>query len=417
MHTLETNRLPEKLWSRDFTLLFAARTISVLGDQMLIPTAITVAVLQAGYGVIGVGYALAAHTAPLALFVIFGGVLVDRFTPIRVMIVADTARLILHGILAASFAMGKPSLLLIVTLLALGGIGTAAFQPGYVSVIPRTARDVQKANAAIRVAESLMTVAGPAFAGLLLAFSSVSVVLIVDASTFGISALCLLALRLKIPRSTQRTSIRRDLVQGWLEFSSRTWLWGVIVIFMLYQVTVNGPFVVLGQSLITIEHGESALGFIMSMFGLGSVLGGLLAVRLKPPHPLRAGAIAMVSTVFGLLAVALQLSPPMIAVGYALWGVGAAFWLVMFHSSVQTKIPPDVLGRVHAYDVAGSLVMRPVGQMAAGPAALWVGAIPVLFFSSAMLMVTVVLLLAFPAIRNLRRSDRVAPRSQYDPAP
>lgn len=405
VHTVEKIQLPEQLWSRNFTLLFAARTVSVLGDHMLIPTTITVAVLQAGYGVIGVGYALAAHTAPFALFVIFGGVLVDRFTPVRVMIVADLARLVLHVALAASFALGKPSLWLIVTLLALGGIGTAAFQPGYVSVIPRTARDVQKANAAIRVAESLMTVAGPALAGLLLAFSSVAVVLFIDAATFGISAACLLALRLKIHRSTQRSSLRRDLVQGWREFSSRTWLWGVIVIFMLYQATVNGPFVVLGQSLITLEHGESALGFIMSMFGLGSVLGGLVAVRLRPLHPLRAGAIAMAGTVFGILAVALRLSPPMLALGYALWGVGAAFWLVMFHSSVQTKIAPDILGRVHAYDVAGSVIMRPVGQIAAGPAALWVGAVPVLFFSSGMLVVTVLLLLAVPAIRNLRRTE------------
>jgi len=112
----------------------------------------------------------------------------------------------------------------------------------------------------------------------------------------------------------------------------------------------------------------------------------------------------MAGGVFSLLSVALQLSPPMIAAGYALHGAGGAFWLVMFHSSVQTQIPADVLGRVHAYDVAGSLVMRPVGQMAAGPAALWVGAIPVLFFSSAMLLVTVGLLLAVPAIRNLRRA-------------
>ncbi|MGW6457941.1 MFS transporter [Streptomyces sp. NPDC055078] len=404
VRTPEKTELPARLWSRDFTLLFAARTVSVLGDQMLIPTAVTVAVLQAGYGVSGVGYALAAHTAPLALFVIFGGVIADRFTPVRVMIVADIARLLLQGVFAFSFAVSTPDLWLIVTLLALGGVGTAVFQPGYASVIPRTARDVQKANAVIRVAESLMTVAGPAIAGLLLVFSSVSTVLAIDAATFGVSAACLLALRLKMSRSTVPTSLRRDLVQGWREFSSRTWLWGVIVIFMLYQVTVNGPFLTLGQSLITIEHGEGALGFVMAMFGLGSVLGGLAAARFRPRHPLRIGAIALTSTLFGLLVVALELSPPLIAAGFALWGVGGAFWLVMFHSSVQTKIPPDVLGRVHAYDVAGSLVMRPVGQMAAGPAALWIGAIPVLFFSSAMLLVTVALLLAVPAIRNLRRT-------------
>lgn len=403
LEATETGRPPGRLWSRQFTLFFLARTVSVLGDQMLVPTAITVAVLQAGYGVTGVGFALAAHTAPLAVFVIFGGVIVDRFTPVRVMIAADVARLLLHGSLAFAFAAGRPGLWLIVLLLGLGGVGTAAFQPGYASVIPRTARDVQKANAAIRVSESLVAVVGPAVAGLLLALSSVPVVVAIDATTFGVSAVCLLALRLRIPRAPQGPTLRRDLVQGWREFTARTWLWGVIVIFMLFQATVNGPFLTLGQSIITLEHGEGTLGFVMSMFGLGAVLGGLVAARIKPHHPLRAGALGLACTAASVLAVAFQLPAPLIASGYALHGVGSAFWLVMFHSSVQTKIPLEVLGRVHAYDVAGSVVMKPVGQMAAGPAALAFGAVSVLFFSSAMLFVTIALLLAVPTIRNLRR--------------
>ncbi|WP_413803260.1 MFS transporter [Streptomyces iranensis] len=404
LHSPETIQPAKRLWSRDFVFFFAARTVSILGDQMLVPTTITVAMLQVGYGVAGVGYALAAYTAPLALLVVFGGVLVDRFTPVRVMVVADMARLVLYGVLAISFAAGTPDLWLILTLLALGSIGTAAFQPGYASVIPRIADDVQKANAVIRVTEALMTVAGPAVAGLLLAFSSVSVVLALNAATFGVSGACLLALRLRITRSTRRMSLRRDLVQGWQEFSTRGWLWGVIVIWMFYQTTVNGPFITLGQSLITIEHGEGTLGFIMSMFGLGSVLGGLVAVRLKPPYPLRGGAIALIGTAFSLLAMALHQPPPVIAAGYILHGAGSALWLIMFQTSVQTKIPPDVLGRVHAYDVAGSLIMKPVGQMAVGPVALGVGAVPVLFFSLAMLLATVGLLLAVPSIRNLRRA-------------
>jgi MFS family permease len=385
-------------------LFFAARSVSILGDFMLVPTTITVAMLQAGYGVSGVGYTLAAHTVPFALFVIFGGVLVDRFTPLRVMIVADLARLTLHGALAAAFAVGRPDLWLVVTLLALGGIGAGAFQPGYASVIPRIAHDVQNANAAIRVTESLMTVAGPAVAGLLLTVSSVWVVLAIDAATFGVSGLCLLALRLNISAPAVRTLMRQDLAQGWREFRSREWLWGVIVIWMLYQTTVNGPFMTLGPSLITIRHGEGALGFVMAMFGLGCVVGGLVAVRLKPAFPLRGGAIALLAIFVAPLIVGLQLPAPSIAAGYVVAGAGGAFWMVMFHTTVQTLIPADVLGRVHSYEVAGSLAMRPVGQAAAGPAAVLVGTVPVLFTSSVMVLVTVALLLAVPSIRNLRRA-------------
>ncbi|OLF09751.1 MFS transporter [Actinophytocola xinjiangensis] len=400
---IETGTPPSKgVWTRAFTLFFAARTVSILGDQMLIPITVTVAVLQAGYGVSGVGFALAAHTAPLAAFVILGGVLVDRLTPIRVMVAADLARVVIHATLVLSFVLGTPDLWLIITVMALSGVCTAAFQPGYASVIPRVAVDVQKANAAIRVAEALVAVAGPAAAGLILSVAPVSVVLAIDTATYALSAVFLLLMRLRIPRPESTASFRRDLVQGWHEFRSRRWLWNVIVIYMLFQVTVNGPSLTLGPSLITLDHGERTLGFVMATFGAGAVLGGLAAARFRPRYPLRAGAIAMVGGAFSLLALALHLPPPLIAAGYLLHGVAGAFWLVMFHSSVQTHIPPDVLGRVHAYDVAGSLVMRPVGQTAAGPAALWVGAAPVLFFSTAMLLVTVGLLLAAPAVRGLR---------------
>src|SRR5690606_313959 len=112
---------------------------SVLGDHMLAPITITVAMLHAGYGITGVGYALAARMAPMVLFLVFGGVLVDRFTPLKVMVAADVARLVLHGGLAVAFALGTPDMWLILLLLGLGGIGSGAFQPGLASVIPQVA--------------------------------------------------------------------------------------------------------------------------------------------------------------------------------------------------------------------------------------------------------------------------------------
>ena len=64
----------------------------------------------------------------------------------------------------------------------------------------------------------------------------------------------------------------------------------------------------------------------------------------------------------------------------------------MFHTSVQTHIPQDVLGRVHAYDAAGSLVMKPVGQAVAGPFAVVAGTVPLLCVSASMALVACALL-------------------------
>ncbi|WP_223865215.1 hypothetical protein [Streptomyces sp. 5-10] len=105
------------------------------------------------------------------------------------------------------------------------------------------------------------------------------------------------------------------------------------------------------------------------------------------------------------LGVALGLPAPLIAGCYGVSGVGMAFWIVMFHTSVQTHIPQDVLGRVHAYDAAGSLVMKPVGQALAGPLALVAGTVPLLCVSATMALVACALLLAIPAVRGLKRVE------------
>ncbi|MEU8825297.1 MFS transporter [Streptomyces sp. NPDC048636] len=396
------------LWTADFRLFFTARTTSLLGDAML-PVTITAAVLRAGYGTSGVGYALAALVAPFAALIIFGGVLSDRFGARRLMVVSDTARLCVQTVLALLFLLGTPRLWQILVLLALVGAGSAIFQPGVASITPRIARDVLKANATLRISESVTAVIGPSLAGLLLVVSSPATVVALDALTYGISGACLLLLR-SVPMGPAArdgvSSFRADLAEGWREFRARTWLWSVIAVFMLWQLAGAGPTMTLGNSALVTDYGASTFGLVMSSLGAGSVLGGLVAIRLRPRYPLRAGALSMILWMLMPLGVALGLPAPLIAGCYGVSGVGMAFWIVMFHTSVQTHIPQEVLGRVHAYDAAGSLVMKPVGQAVAGPLEVVAGTVPLLCVSASMALVACFLLLAIPAVRGLKRVER-----------
>ncbi|MER5276881.1 MFS transporter [Streptomyces sp. NPDC002809] len=395
------------LWTRDFLLFFVARFASLLGDVML-PVAITAAVIESGYGAEGVGYALAAQVAPFAALLILGGVLSDRFGARRLMVIADAARLVCQGALALLFLTGRPELWQILALMALTGAGGAVFQPGVASVTPRIARDVQKANATLGVAQSVTTVVGPSLAGLLLAFASPGWVVACDGATFAVSGVCLLMVRsvsMAGAGGGAAKSFRLDLVEGWHEFRARTWLWSVIVLWMVLQLSSWGPTLTLGYSTLVTDHGASVFGLIMSAFGVGNVLGGLVALRLRPEYPLRAATLAVSVYVLMPPAVAFGLSASLVAVCFAIGGAGLAFWSVMFHTSVQTLIPQHVLGRVHAYDAAGSLVMLPVGQAIAAPVAVVLGTVPVLVTAAGMGLVVCALLLAVPAVRDLRRAD------------
>ncbi|AOR30694.1 MFS transporter [Streptomyces fodineus] len=403
------------VWSRNFALFFVARAVARLGDTML-PVALAAGLLEHGYGAGAVGLAMASTAAAFAGLVVFGGVIADRFSTRRLMIGADLVRLVTQSLAAGLFFAGHVVLWQICAIGFVGGVAGAVFQPGVASTVPRLAADIQGANGAIRIAESAAQLAGPAVAGLLVGFASPGGVFAAHAATYATSALCLLLLRLPpLPEGARAATgrgmraFRADLVQGWREFRSRTWLWAVIAVWCLYMIAVWGPSVPLVATEVVQRHGARAYGLVNSALGAGTVVGGLLALRLRPRRMLRAGAFSLFAFFGFPAAVGAGLGVPAMAAGAAVAGAGMSFWGVMWATSVQTQVPPDVLNRIHAYDVAGSLAMMPVGQALAGPAADALGAGHVLLISAATSLAVATALLAVPAIRDLVRADAGAP--------
>lgn len=395
------------LWTRDFGLFFVARAVAKLGDTML-PVALAAGMLRHGYGAGAVGLAMAATAACFAGLVVFGGVFADRFSTRLLMIGADAVRLVTQSLAAVFFLTGHVVLWEICVIGAVNGAAAAVFQPGVASTVPRLAADVQKANGTIRVAESGAQLAGPAVAGVLVGLASPAAVFAAHAGTYLLSALCLLLLRLPPAAPGTRApslGFKKDLAVGWREFRARAWLWGVIAIWCVLMITTTGPTTPLVAVTVVEEHGSGAYGLVNSALGAGTVVGGLVALRLRPRRMLRAGAFALIGFAAFPAAVGAQLGVGLMATGAAVAGAGTSFWAVMWATSVQTQVPPDVLNRIHAYDVAGSLAMLPVGQALAGPAAAALGTERVLLIGAGMTLVVCGALLSVPAIRGLVRVE------------
>ncbi|MGW6982231.1 MFS transporter [Streptomyces sp. NPDC054932] len=419
---------PPPLWDRRFTLYFTARAVSLLGDAMM-PVAAALAV-GALYGVSGVGLVLGTWTGTFVLLVLFGGVLADRFGARRMMVGADLVRVLTQGVLAAAFFAGTPPFWLLVTMAALAGAAVAMFLPGANGMIPLVAREPQRANATLKVADALAHLTGPALAGLLITLTSAGTVYAIDAGTFLLSALCLALIRFAPAAAPPGTpadtgthadsrvrtggSLRRDLHQGWQEFRARTWMWAGILIWMGYGVLVFGPLVPLGSALVGARLGPNAYGLTVSFLGAGTVLGGLLALRLRPARPLAAGALAMTLYTALPLCVALGAGLPVLLAGHVLGGAAIAFWSVMWATSVQTHTPPAVLNRVTAYELAGSVSGIALGQILAGPATALASPGRLLLVSAGTCLAGCAALLAIPAIRTLHRA---APTDGGRPAP
>ncbi|MER7395044.1 MFS transporter [Streptomyces sp. NPDC000151] len=394
---------PARLWTWNFGGYFTARIASMLGDAML-PVAMSVALLSLGYGVSAVGFALGAWMGAFALFVVFGGVFADRFHPRPQMIAADAVRFLLIGSLAAYFWLGHPPLWFILAVSVLGGTATAMFQPGVTSLVPQVAADPQQANGVLRVAQGMSTMAGPALSGLLVATTSAAVAFAATAATFAVSGVCLVALRLPRFEPDRSASTLANLRTGWDEFRSRSWLWAVILIWWMLGMFVWGPITPLGAASITDAHGKAAFGYAEGAFGAGCVLGGVLAIRIRPSRPLFGGGLAMF--LFPLMPLAASLVPaqPLLMLGYAISGIGWAFWGVQWATTMQTQIPEDRLNRVSAYEIAGSILAVPIGQMIAGPASTAFGVHRMLMVATVIGFCCAAALIAVAPIRRLLRA-------------
>ncbi|WP_405151126.1 MFS transporter [Sphaerisporangium sp. NBC_01403] len=394
--------VPEPLWTRNFSLYFAARVVSLLGDAMM-PVAAALAV-GAIYGVSGVGYVLAVWTAPFVLFVLFGGVFADRIGARAMMVGADLVRIFTQGVLAVAFFAGAPPLWLLLVASALSGTAAAMFQPGVNGMIPLVAKDPQRANGTLKIADAATQLGGPVLAGLLMALTGAGVVYAFDAGTFLLSGLCLALIRFAPAAGVRQPStVLLDLRRGWVEFRSRSWMWSVILVWVFFGMLVFGPYIPLGSRLIGDRLGDAAYGWAMAGLGTGTVIGGLVAIRFRPLRPLAAGAVALIGFACIPLSVALGLPLPALMAGHLLGGASWAFWSVMWSTSVQTQVAPDVLNRVTAYEVAGSVSGVAVGQALVGPVSSLVEPRDLLFLSTGVSAAVCAALLLIPPIRRLRR--------------
>ena len=401
------------LGERNVRLFFVGYTVSLTGSAMA-PVALTFAILGRGGSAGAVGLVLASETAALVVCLLAGGVLADRMSRRRLMLIADLMRFVAQLLMAALLVfssaplqVGSAALTAMMGLAVMLGAGQAAFGPGLTGLVPEIASParLQDANALIGMARPLGQIAGPALAGLLVASGGAAWAILVDALTYGIGALCLA--RLDMPPHVAEAApepVWQQLRLGWREFSAHAWLWIIVLQFGFQHLVVFAPFYVLGA--VVAQHslgGASAWGLILSAHGLGAVLGGLWSIRLRPERPL---AVATLTTFANAPMLLLLAWPgPLWAIGLAAMaaGGGVAIFTTLFDTTLQQRIPPHALSRVSSYDWLGSMALFPLGYALAGPAADLFGIRATLCGSALWLVAASALVLALPAVHGVRR--------------
>ena len=369
---------------RDFRLLWLGEGISLLGDQFQF-IALPWLVLQLTGDGLAIGTVLALAGVPRALFMLVGGALTDRFSPRRVMLASNAARMVLVLGLAL-LVLGNAISLWMVYLFALAfGLADAFFYPAQSSIIPRIVgkEQLQLANSVTQGTAQISLFAGPMLAGTLIALMSrgstggnldgIALALIVNAMTFLVSVITLGAIRIhgEQARDGEQESVLATIIEGLRYVWKDTVLRTIFLLIAAANFLIVGPINV-GIPLLAdtrLAGGAAAYGIIMSAFGAGSLLGIAVAGALpRPPARVLGTILLLVWSSMGLAVAPLGLLSTTAAIAGLMLVAGAAnfYVVIIFTTWLQERAPATMLGRVMSLLMFASNGLLPVSTALSG---------------------------------------------------
>ena len=171
------------------------------------------------------------------------------------------------------------------------------------------------------------------------------------------------------------TSVLHELRVGWKAFSSRRWLLISVGYFTLMFAFGFSVLRVLGPEVAKKSlGGPGAWAAISAITGVGAIAGGLLALRWKPTHPLRAAfTIGLFGAPLTLLLLGAHAALWVILLTALIEGVTGSFFNAVWFTAMQEEVPAEEISRVTSWDAVGSYALQPVGLALAGPIAEAIG--------------------------------------------
>jgi MFS family permease len=395
------------LTNRNFAWYYASRFVDTVGTSMGM-IALAFAVLDIdGASATSVGQVMAAHTVPLIVFMLWGGVIADRLPRTLVLQGSNLAAAATMGTAAYLFVSGQAELWMIIVLAALNGIADALGFPAMSSMVPQLVpRDqLQSANALLSMSRGAISIVGPSVAALLVVTVGSGWALAVNALTWVLSAVFLIPVAIPPkPPKEEKTGTLQDLREGWSFFVRTTWLWVVVLAFGFLNAIHVGAIFTLGPALAKETFGEQGWGFVLSAESAGLLVMTVILLRVRIRRPLLTGMIAI--SIEGIMMLTLGLEPNVLyLVPMAfLAGAGIELFSIGWSLAMQENIEDNMLSRAYSYDALGSFVAMPVGQLAYGPLGEAFGYRDVFLVSGVAYMLICALTLISSSVRTLGRA-------------
>jgi hypothetical protein len=251
----------------------------------------------------------------------------------------------------------------------------------------------------------VLNVFGPAVSGLLIAAThTTGWVFVLDAATFVASAFFLARLRVAEPPPPVRASFAEELAAGYREVRRRSWVSSALVAFSVSNLCL-ASFLVLGPMIVRHHGGAGGWGLVAAGGAFGLFAGAYLAGRLRPSHPLTVAFASAALLALPIAALAEPLPVPLLAASFALGLASTEYADTIWETTLQRRIPGEVLARVRSYDQLVSFAFMPLGYVAFGAIADSAGAAPTLVVAACVLATTNLVVALRPSVRELSADE------------
>jgi DHA3 family macrolide efflux protein-like MFS transporter len=361
---------------RSFFTIWMGQLVSLIGSQ-LTGFALGVWVYDQTHSVSLIALTQIALGAPFVFFSPLAGVLADRWNRRTAMIISDfgaglavltAAALYLTHVLQPWMAI--PINFFIATFNCLMW---PAFTASVTLLVPK--EQYGRANGIVQLGEALPQIAGPAIAGVLYVAIKLGNMALIDFATYIFSVvLMLFFVRIPRPPHTEdghqaKGSIWKEMGFGWHYITARQGLFSLLIFFLATNF-LGGIMQPLFIPLVLDNWKADVLGYISTIMGVGMLAGTLVMSawgggKRKVFTLLGSGIL---SGIF-LGAVGLRTSIPLLAI----CGFGFMFTVPLMNASSQaiwqSKVAPDVQGRVFAVRRAIAWSSQIVAPLLAGPLA------------------------------------------------
>jgi MFS family permease len=347
--------------NRRFMRLWTAQIVSNLGDwAYTLAVAVTLTATLRGSSLVR-SMALLLVVEGLTSTIVgltIAGPVADRYSRVRVMVVADIVRCLAVGSLLLTPVLHLPHVLLVAAVL---GSFRAVFHPAMMASVPLLVDEdeLPVANGILTATYHLAIMVGPALGGVLVAAMGASAAFLLNSMSFAVSAVFLLGLPLSThgdPQERSPFTPGRDLREGvrFLRSSRAAWGIALVMTMTLMLLATQSSFQAAFVGHVLAPEADPAvwsaiIGTLVAVFGAGMVIGSLVApyaIRRHPPRRLFAVLTMIVGIAY--LVVSMSANVPIVVLMWGVVGACGGQVNVLYETWLQIETPDRLRGRVFA---------------------------------------------------------------------